>query len=125
MNREINHVPEEVIEVLQLHDWPGNIRELQNIVERAVIMSSGPELHLPFGEFKHVIKNDTAAAVRTLASAERDHIVEALRQVGWVVGGRDGAAARLGVARTTLLYRMRKLGIAQGKVAALASAASA
>jgi formate hydrogenlyase transcriptional activator len=119
MGRDITHIPEDVIEVLRLHDWPGNIRELQNIVERAVIMSPGPDLRLPMGEFKHVIKTDTPSAVRTLAAAERDHIVEALRQVGWVVGGRDGAAARLGVARTTLLYRMRKLGIVQGRAAAV------
>jgi formate hydrogenlyase transcriptional activator len=119
MNKEMSHIPEEVIEVLQLHNWPGNIRELQNVVERAVIMSPGVDLRLPFGEFKHVIKSDTPSAVRTLAAAERDHIVEALRQVGGVVGGREGAAARLGLARTTLLYRMRKLGIAQGRVAAV------
>jgi formate hydrogenlyase transcriptional activator len=116
MNREINHIPEDVLEVLRLHDWPGNIRELQNVIERAVIMSSGQDLRLPLSEFKSVIKSDTPSAARTLAAAERDHIVETLRQVGGVVGGREGAAARLGVARTTLLYRMRKLGITQGKV---------
>ncbi len=108
---------------LRLHDWPGNIRELQNIVERAVIMSSGPELQIPFGELKHLVKSDTPAANRTLAEAERDHIIDALRQVGWVVGGREWhAAARLGLARTTLLYRMRKLGIAHGAAAAAATA---
>ena len=123
MNKELSRVPDEMIEVLRLHDWPGNIRELQNFIERAVIMSSGPDLRLPFGELKHLIKSDTPSAIRSLAEAERDHIVETLRQVGWVVGGRDGAAARLGVARTTLLYRMRKLGIGQGKASA-ASAAS-
>lgn len=119
MNREINHIPDDVVEVLRLHDRPGNIRELQNVVERAVIMSPGPDLRLPLGDFKHVIKSDTPAAARTLAAAERDHILETLRQVGWVVGGREGAAARLGVARTTLLYRMRKLGIGQSRVAAV------
>ena len=113
MNREVRHVPEEVMGVLQLHDWPGNIRELQNFIERAVILSSGPDLHLPIGELNHMVKRDTPSAVRTLADAERDHIREVLNQAGWVVGGRDGAAARLGMARTTLLYRMRKLGIPQ------------
>jgi formate hydrogenlyase transcriptional activator len=117
MKREISNIPEEVMAVLQLHDWPGNIRELQNVIERAVILSSGPDLHLSISELKHKVKCETPAAVRTLADAERDHIREVLRQAGWVVAGRDGAAARLGMARTTLLYRMRKLGIAQRNAA--------
>jgi formate hydrogenlyase transcriptional activator len=125
-NKDIDHIPNEVMEVLRLHDWPGNIRELQNFIERAMILSSGPELRLPPGEFKHLAKRDTPSAVRTLADAERDHILNVLQQVRWVVGGRDGAAARLGVARTTLLYRMHKLGISQGRAAvATASASSA
>ena len=119
MNKENFHIPEEVIEVLRLHDWPGNIRELQNVIERAVVMSSGPDLRVPLGEFRSVIKNETPSAIRTLAAAEREHIEDTLRQVGWVVGGSGGAAARLGVARTTLLYRMRKLGISQRRVAAV------
>jgi formate hydrogenlyase transcriptional activator len=114
MDRDIRHIPEEAMEVLQLHDWPGNIRELQNVIERAVIISPGPDLHLPIGELKQMVKCETPSEVRTLADAERDHIREVLRQAAGVVGGRDGAAARLGVARTTLLYRMRKLGISQG-----------
>ena len=118
MNKDVHIVSEEVMDVLRLHDWPGNIRELQNIIERAVVMSSGPELQIPFGELRHLVKSDTPSANRTLAEAERDHIIDALRQVGWVVGGREGAAARLGLARTTLLYRMRKLGIAHGAAAA-------
>ena len=118
MNKEVSHIPSEVMEVLQLHDWPGNVRELQNFLERALIMCSGPHLHLPPGELKQMVKSDTPAAIRTLADAERHHILHVLQQAGWVVGGREGAAARLGVARTTLLYRMRKLGIAQRKAAA-------
>src|SRR5579862_5185014 len=122
MNKEINHVPSEVLEALRLHEWPGNIRELQNFIERAMIMSPGPDLRLPPEELKHLVKTKTPSAVRTLADAERDHILHVLRQVSWVVGGHNGAAARLGVARTTLLYRMRKLGIAQrGFAAASAS----
>jgi formate hydrogenlyase transcriptional activator len=122
MNKDIRHIPNEVMEVLRLHDWPGNVRELQNIIERAMIMSTGTELRLPTDELKHLVKRDTPAAVQTLADAERDHILHVLRQVSWVVGGRDGAAARLGVARTTLLYRMRKLGIAHGTMTAAAGA---
>jgi formate hydrogenlyase transcriptional activator len=112
MNKNVPEIPAEVLEILQLHGWPGNIRELQNFIERAVIMSSGPVLRPPLTELKHLAKADTPASTSTLAEAEREHILEVLRQVGWVVGGQRGAAARLGIARTTLLYRMRKLGIA-------------
>jgi len=125
MNKDISHVPADVMDALRRHDWPGNIRELQNFLERAVIMSRGPELSLPPCELKRTIYNDApASANRTLAEAERDHILETLRQVGWVVGGRRGAAARLGLARTTLLYRMRKLGIVQEKAMAAAAGSS-
>ena len=112
MNKEVGHVSERSMELLRQHDWPGNIRELQNLVERAVIMCSGPNLEVSFEELKCIIKSRTTPT-RTLAEAERDHILEALRQSGGVVAGRNGAAVRLGLARTTLLYRMRKLGIAQ------------
>jgi formate hydrogenlyase transcriptional activator len=118
MNRDVNHVPDEVMQVLKLHDWPGNIRELQNFVERAVIMSTGTDLRLPAGGLPGVLRRDAPAAIQTLADAERDHIRHTLRQVGGMIGGRDGAAARLGVPRTTLIYRMRRLGIAQPKAAA-------
>jgi formate hydrogenlyase transcriptional activator len=118
MNKEIKHIPSELMAVLRLHDWPGNIRELQNLVERAVIMSTGPELRLPPHELKHVVKRDTPFSMHTLADVEKNHILDVLRQVNWVVGGRDGAAARLGIARTTLLYRMQKLGIAHNKAMA-------
>jgi formate hydrogenlyase transcriptional activator len=126
MNKDISHVPADVMDALRGHDWPGNIRELQNFIERAVIMSRGPELSLPPCELKRTIYNQAAPSSpnRTLAEAERDHILETLRQVGWVVGGRRGAAARLGLARTTLLYRMRKLGIVQEKAMAAAAGSS-
>jgi formate hydrogenlyase transcriptional activator len=120
MNKQITHIPSNVMDVLRLHDWPGNIRELQNFIERAMIMCNGPELRLPPGELKHIVTRDTPSAIRTLADAERDHIQHVLRQVSGVVGGREGAAARLGVARTTLLYRMRKLGIVHQKASAAA-----
>jgi formate hydrogenlyase transcriptional activator len=125
MNRDINHIPDEVMGILRQYDWPGNIRELQNFIERAVVMSSGPDLRLPFGQLKNLVKTGTPSAIRTLADAERDHILNALHQTGGVVGGRAGAAVRLGLARTTLLYRMHKLGIDQGISAAAGKAASA
>jgi|ERR1700722_7229148 formate hydrogenlyase transcriptional activator len=115
MNKEVSHIPEEVISVLQCHDWPGNIRELQNVLERAIILCSGPVLQLPHSELKRMVPDKTPTSLRTLAEAEREHIGEVLRQANGVVGGRNGAAARLGVARTTLLYRMEKLGIAGPK----------
>jgi formate hydrogenlyase transcriptional activator len=124
-NKELKHIPSEVMEVLRLHDWLGNIRELQNFIERAMILSPGPELRLPPDELKRLVKRDTPSAIRTLAHAERDHILHVLREVSGVVGGRDGAAARLGVPRTTLLYRMRKLGIGQGPAEAASAAAGA
>jgi len=111
MNREVCHVSKETMEMLRQHDWPGNIRELQNVVERAVIMSSGSELHLPPVQLQRLVHDDPPQPVRTLVEAERAHILEALRQVNWIVAGRNGAASRLGLPRTTLIYRMRKLGI--------------
>ena len=112
MNKELSYIPDEVLSILKLHNWPGNIRELQNIIERAVILSSGEVLRLPHFELEHLVKRDTPSAERTLADAEREHISAVLQQANGVVGGRNGAAARLGVARTTLLHRMKKLGLA-------------
>ena len=114
MGKDLSHIPAGVFEALRLRDWAGNVRELQNVIERAAIMSVGSDLHLPLDDSgRRCVSNDAPPAHRTLAHAERDHILMVLRQVGWVVGGREGAAARLGVPRTTLLYRMRKHGIVQ------------
>jgi formate hydrogenlyase transcriptional activator len=113
MNKQIDVVPDHVMEALQQHSWPGNIRELQNFIERAVILSSGPVLNAPLGDLRVLggTQMQTPAAARTLADAERSHILEVLRKVDWVVGGRRGAAVLLGLPRTTLLHRMHKLGI--------------
>jgi formate hydrogenlyase transcriptional activator len=111
MNKEVPHIADEVMSLLKLHDWPGNVRELQNVLERAVILSAGPNLLLPHLELKGLIQDKLASAPLTLADAERYHINEVLRQSGGVVGGKCGAAARLGVARTTLMHRMHKLGL--------------
>jgi formate hydrogenlyase transcriptional activator len=113
MGKEIGVIPDEVMDILKCYEWPGNIRELQNFIERSVILSSGAVLRPPLGDLKVFTRNAEPSSVRTLAEAERDHIVEAIRQAGGIVGGRRGAAANLGMARTTLLYRMRKLGIGQ------------
>ncbi len=101
-----------VIDALKRYDWPGNVRELENFIHRAVIVSQGTELRLPIEELTSETRPEASSpAMRTLAEAERAHILEVLERSGGVVGGRAGAASRLGVARTTLLYRMRKLGI--------------
>jgi formate hydrogenlyase transcriptional activator len=113
MGRRIETIPPEVMDILKLYDWPGNIREMENIIKRAVIMSPGSALRPLFGELKRLPAQASPAAKRTLAEAERDHIVEVLRETRWVLGGDNGAAARLGMPRTTLVYRMRKLGIAR------------
>jgi formate hydrogenlyase transcriptional activator len=115
MNKKIDMVSDEVMEILKHHSWPGNIRELQNFIERSVILSSGPVLCAPLGDLKPNLKlfpdSEKPSGGRTLKDAERDHILEVLRQVDWVVGGHRGAAVRLGLPRTTLLHRMQKLGI--------------
>jgi formate hydrogenlyase transcriptional activator len=123
MNKEISHISGEVMAALRHHDWPGNIRELQNVVERAVIISSGPNLEIPLGGLKRMVAGDTPTLTRTLDQVQRDHILEALRQSGGVLAGRNGAAVRLGLARATLQYRMRKLGIDQGSVVRVGNAA--
>jgi DNA-binding NtrC family response regulator len=101
--------------------WPGNVRELQNVIERAVILSSGPSLKVPVAELhSHSIPVSEDASSRStkrrpvrsiLVEVDRNQIVQALQEAGGRVGGRDGAAARLGLKRTTLITRMKKLGI--------------
>src|SRR6204780_3874124 len=110
LNKPIDLIPDDVIAVLQAHDWPGNIRELQNFVEGAVLFSPGSVLRLPL-DLKQRVKPSSESAARTLADANRDHILETLMQTDWLIGGQDGAANRLGLPRTTLIYKMRKLGI--------------
>ncbi len=107
----IDSIPEEVMRILKAHDWPGNIRELQNVIERAVVLAPDSVLRPALTELKQMTKQRSAAATRTLAEAEREHILEVLKQTDWLIGGRDGAATRLGLPRTTLVYKMRKLGI--------------
>ena len=113
MGRLVDTVPAEVMEILQLHDWPGNVRELQNFIERAVLMSEGSLLSAPVAE---LIRREPAVIGepnQTLDDVERLHIAQTLRKTNWVVGGRNGAAALLGVPRTTLISRMQKLGMSR------------
>ena len=112
MKRHIETVPIDAMRALQSYGWPGNVRELENFIERAVILSSGSELFVPTAELKRhaTLPN---GSVTTLEDAERDHILKALRDTHWVIGGSSGAAARLGMKRTTLQSKMQKLGIAR------------
>src|SRR5208282_950887 len=109
-NKPIDLIPDEVAAALKAHDWPGNIRELQNFIERAVLFSPGSVLRLPL-DLKQTVKQTSESAARTLADADREHILETLKQTDWLIGGQGGAADRLGLPRTTLIYKMRKLGI--------------
>src|SRR5271166_5771884 len=115
MGRRIEAIPSAVMEALVRYPWPGNIRELQNVIERAVILSPGSTLQVPLGDLpppEPPSPVPTAAAV-TLAEAEREHILGVLRETGWVLGGPNGAAARLGMKRTTLQSKIKKLGISR------------
>jgi len=109
--KSIACVPDSVMTALVDYTWPGNIRELQNFIERSVILTKGAELEAPVGEL--VNKRCPIAVARTLDDAQRAHIISVLRETNWTVGGRNGAAARLGLLRTTLIAKMRKLGISR------------
>ena len=107
MSKEIRGISKEAIESLMRYSWPGNIRELQNFIERAVILTAGKTLQLP--PLPSLLPSWKEAA--TIEDAERYHILQALEECNWVVGGKYGAAARLGLARTTLTSKMQKHGI--------------
>jgi formate hydrogenlyase transcriptional activator len=110
MDKRVETIPTEAMTALSRYHWPGNIRELENLIERAVILSPGAELRVPLTELKATVR-ETAQPVTTLEAAEREHIVRALQEAGWVIGGPSGAAAKLGMKRTTLQSKMQKLGI--------------
>jgi DNA-binding NtrC family response regulator len=112
MNKPINTVPEDVMEGLCQYHWPGNIRELQNFIERSVVLSSGTLLRPPFADLERS-SHKTPATFGTLDDAERRHILEALEDTNWVIGGLKGAASQLGLKRTTLLSKMERLGISR------------
>jgi formate hydrogenlyase transcriptional activator len=109
MNRNIERIPASVMDAIVRYSWPGNIRELQNFMERAVILSEGQVLRPPMGELRESKSRPSSTA--TLKDVEQKHILQVLRECDWTLGGPHGAAARLGIPRTTLIYRMRRLGI--------------
>jgi formate hydrogenlyase transcriptional activator len=114
MKKEIETISARAMKALAEYDWPGNIRELENFIERLVVLSRGPELDLPLGELAPGKNFSAAISVYnciTLEEAQRGHILRTLEDTNWVIGGPAGAAARLGTKRTTLQYRMKKLGI--------------
>jgi len=110
MNKRVETIPTEAMEALVSYGWPGNVRELENLIERAVILTRGTSLEIPLAELRAA--PDTGTPV-TLEDAERDHIRRVLEQSNGVVGGPNGAAARLGMKRTTLQSKMKKLGISR------------
>jgi len=114
MKKPIKTIPSETMTSLTAYGWPGNIRELQNLIERAVILSRGSVLEVPLAELKRLGNGDLVNQLQgptMLEEVEREHIMKVLRETGWVIGGSAGAATRLGLNRTTLNNRMRKLGI--------------
>jgi len=131
-NKIVTYVPSPVMDAMVNYPWPGNVRELENLIERAVLLSPGKELRVPLAEFKEFSPVSSFAAapvdftrplapsspspaargsLSTLDEAQRQHILQVLRQTQWRIAGPRGAAAILGIKRTTLQARMRKLGI--------------
>jgi formate hydrogenlyase transcriptional activator len=112
MGKQIDQISPETMSELTSYAWPGNIRELQNFIERSIILSSGNVLQPPLSTLETCAATECRGAV-TLQEAERDHILKTLEQTRWIVAGPNGAAARLGMKRSTLYFRMQKLGISR------------
>jgi len=130
LNKEVQYIPADAMEALERYSWPGNVRELENLIERAVLLSPGKELCIPLSELKdasgsaaapgaeasspftsYAASSSLTSSISTLEEAERQHILRALKQTQWRIAGPKGAATLLGMKRTTLQARMRKLGI--------------
>jgi len=121
MNRRIEVIPDVTMEALRHYGWPGNIRELQNFLERSVILSPGPTLQAPVESLsQHDTRSAVPGAPLTLEEAETRHIIAVFQQVNWVIGGPKGAAEKLGMKRTTLIATMRRLGITRPELRATA-----
>ncbi|MEI9998676.1 MAG: sigma 54-interacting transcriptional regulator [Verrucomicrobiota bacterium] len=116
LGKPTDTIPPEVLRALAAYAWPGNVRQLQNFIQRAVILSPGRTLLAPLDELEPMEASDKVDGQRvpSLREVERDHILEAVRRTRWLIGGPNGAAALLGLHRTTLQSRMRKLGISRG-----------
>jgi formate hydrogenlyase transcriptional activator len=110
MNKVVNDIPAETMDAMLAYEWPGNVRELQNFIEHGVIVSRGPVFEMPAVQLQRQ-RGGLPREGKTLEDATRAHILQVLNDTKWVVGGKYGAAARLGIARTTLLSKMRRLGI--------------
>jgi transcriptional regulator with GAF, ATPase, and Fis domain len=121
MNRQVESVPEDTMRALVQYDWPGNVRELQNFVERAVVMSPGTVLRAPI-ECLSWSEQVAPTEPKTLAQAQFEYILQALKEANWVLGGPNGAATKLGLNRTTLIGKMHKLGLARSREATPRSA---
>src|SRR6202166_2171660 len=113
MGKQIESIPNETMDALSRYSWPGNIRELQNLMERAALLTTGPSLRVPLADILNDSGSGAASGGNALEQAEREQIMRALRESNWVVGGARGAAARLGLKRTSLAYKMQKLGISR------------
>jgi formate hydrogenlyase transcriptional activator len=111
MSKTIDNIPSETMTALTEYQWPGNIRELENVIERAVILSPGSVLRVPLRDLQSRITPGQIENVRTLADVEREHIRATLKETRWRLSGPGGAAMRLGLNRSTLYFRMKKLGI--------------
>ncbi len=119
MGKAVDTIPTETMSALVRYHWPGNIRELQNLVERAVILSAGPVLKVPLNDLQVQPPAVAARRAETLEEAERRHILDALDAADWVISGAKGRpATRLGLKRSTLQARMEKLGIRRARAAA-------
>src|SRR5712672_296637 len=114
MGKQIDRISPETMSELTSYPWPGNIRELQNFIERSVILTSGNVLESPLASLRSATEVESLGPI-TMEDAERDHIRKTLEQTRWVVSGPNGAAARLGIKRSTLYFRMQKLGISRTK----------
>ena len=120
MKKSVERIPMQAMRVLSIYPWPGNVRELQNFIERAVILSPGKVLRPPLAELQAGSGLDASAQsaapkAMSLKDVEREHILQALAETNWVVGGPKGAAARLGLQRTTLIFKMQRLGISRAQ----------
>jgi transcriptional regulator with GAF, ATPase, and Fis domain len=111
MGKTIDTIPEETMRTLTRWSWPGNIRELENLLERAVILTKGAALYVPLSELQVADGDVVEPESPTLHAAEREHILRVLREAKGQIGGTDGAAERLGLKRTTLNSKLKKLGI--------------